>query len=262
MPVPSDVPHLKLALLQAASPMGDTAAGLATLVHAVHAAGAAGAAMLVAPEAYLQGYNHPNIAHLAVTREGAWADALAAACRAARCGLCAGYAEEHGDAVYNAAVVFDASGQRVADYRKIQLYGPREKMIYTPGDAYVTFDLGGTRTAVLICYDVEFAPHVAALAARGVTLILVPTANMDPFHHVIRATVPAMAANHGVGIVYANYCGDEGNLTYLGGSLIAAADGSVVAQAGRGPALIIADLPTGLARDTLTTQADDFRPVR
>ncbi|EKD61747.1 MAG: Nitrilase/cyanide hydratase and apolipoprotein N-acyltransferase, partial [uncultured bacterium] len=139
-----------------------------------------------------------------------------------------GYAEAAGDAVYNAALALAADGSVLAHYRKIQLFGPREAAIYRPGDAYALFDLAGIKAAVLICYDIEFAPHVAALAAAGVTLILVPTANMLPFTHVMTATVPAMAANHGVAIVYANYCGVEGDLTYAGGSLIAGPHGEVV----------------------------------
>ena len=109
----------------------------------------------------------------------------------------------------------------MAHYRKIQLYGPREKAIYTPGDAYTVFDLAGIRTALLICYDMEFAPHIAALAAKGVHLILGPTASMQPFSYVVRHAVPALAAHHGLTIAYANYCGTEGDLDYLGGSLIA-----------------------------------------
>ncbi len=252
---------MRLAFLQTPSPMGDVDIGIATLTQALQAAGAAGARMLVAPEAYLPGYNQPDLAARALPRLGVWADALSSACRAGRCGLCMGYAEREGDHVYNSAVAFSSTGQRLADYRKIQLYGFREKAIYTPGDAYATFDLDGTRAAILICYDVEFAPHVAALAAHGVSLVLAPTANMEPFHHVVRATIPAMAANHAMRIVYANYCGVEGDLTYIGGSLIAAEDGSVVAQAGRGPALIIADLPTDLDRDLLYTQAADYRAI-
>ena len=83
---------------------------------------------------------------------------------------------------------------------------------------------------------------------------------MQPFTHVGRHTVAAMAANHGVAIVYANYCGIEGDLSYIGGSLIAGPHGEVLAQAGQGPALLIADIPD---RDPalLSTQAADFRKV-
>jgi predicted amidohydrolase len=77
----------------------------------------------------------------------------------------------------------------------------------------------------------------------------------------MRATVPAMAANHGITIVYANYCGIEGDLHYAGGSLIVGADGDVLAQAGMGPALLIADVPKVNAT-RLSTQARDFRAVQ
>jgi predicted amidohydrolase len=251
---------MKIAVWQGHSPAGDVAAGGAALVPMLHAAGAAGASVLVVPEVWLPGYNHDAIPAGALAADAPALADLAAACRAAGCGLVLGYAEAAGGRVWNAALYLDATGARVANYRKIQLYGPREKALYTPGDAYVTFDLAGRRAALLICYDIEFAPHVAALVAQGVDLILVPTANMAPFTHVIRATVPAMAANHGVTIAYANYCGSEGDLTYVGGSLIAGPHGEVLAQAGDHPALLIADLPP---RDParLSTQAADFRKV-
>jgi predicted amidohydrolase len=67
-----------------------------------------------------------------------------------------------------------------------------------------------------------------------------------------------MAANHGLAIAYANFCGSEGDLTYAGGSVIAGPHGEVLARAGAGPALLIADLPP---RDParLSTQAADLR---
>lgn len=250
---------LRLALLQANSPAGDLEAGFTALAPALMAAGAAGACVLVAPESWLPGYNSPKIAALALQGSD-WQHRLTSLCRTAGCGLVLGYAERQGDAVYNAALAIAADGQVLAGYRKIQLFGAREAAIYTPGDAYVTFDLLGQKAALLICYDVEFAPHIAALAAMGVTLLLVPTANMLPFTHVMTATVPAMAANHGISIVYANYCGVEGDLTYAGGSLIVGPHGEILAQAGMGPAILIADLP---ARDTarLSTQGADFRAI-
>lgn len=251
---------LRLALWQGRSPAGDIATAIATLRAALQAAGALGAAMLIAPETYLPGYNRPDIATLAQPRGGDWHRTLARLCRDANCGLTVGYAERCGAAVYNAAVTFDATGTELAHYRKIQLYGPRERALYQPGDAYATFALNGTRAALLICYDIEFAPHVAALAARGVTLILTPTANMLPFTHVSRFSVPAMAAHHALAIAYANYCGTEGDLTYSGGSILTGPDGETLALAGTTPTLLIADLST-LDPRLLSQQAQDFRPI-
>ncbi len=260
IPDPGRTTTLRLALWQGPSPQGNAQTAFETLTLALNGAGVAGAKMLVAPEVYLPGYNRPDIAALAQQRGGEWHQRLATLCRTAGCGICVGYAERDGAQIHNSAVVFNAQGCEVAHFRKVQLYGPREKAIYTPGDAYAVFDLNGTRAAILICYDIEFAPHVAALAARGVRLVLVPTANMAPYTHVARVTVPAMAANHALSIVYANYCGTEGDLDYVGLSLIAGPDGVAVVQAGITSALLIADLPH-VAQAHLSTQADDFRPL-
>lgn len=251
---------MKIAVLQSNSPAGEPDRAFSELGCALNAAGAAGAAVLVAPEAYLPGYNAGNIPDLAQPNTGGWLTRLSTLCKAANCGLVMGYAESDGGLVFNAAVAIDASGNQIAHYRKIQLYGAREAAIYAPGDAYCTFDLVGSKAALLICYDIEFAHHVAALAAMGVEIILVPTANMQPFTHVAAHTVPAMAANYGVSIAYANYCGVEGDLTYVGSSLIVGPHGEVLAQAGNGPALLIVDLPDAdPAR--LSTQAIDYRKV-
>lgn len=238
--------------------MGDADTACAQAEAALRAAGAMGAAVLVLPEVWLQGYNHPDIPAQALLAGSAPLQRLAAAAKASGCALVTGYAEAAEGAVWNSALCIDATGQVLANYRKVQLYGAREQSLYRPGTAYVTFDLAGQKAAILICYDIEFAPHVKALADDGVALICVPTANMAPFTHVVRYTVPAMAANHGVAIAYANYCGAEGDLTYVGGSQIVGPHGEVLAQAGDGPALLIADIPLAdPAR--ISTQSRDLK---
>lgn len=249
---------MRLSVLQTASPAGNIDAACATLETALNAAAAAGADVLVAPEVFLPGYNCPEIAGLAVG--DASLARLAKAAKAAQTALVFGYAEAAGGRIYNSALCYGPEGETLAQYRKTQLYGPREKAIYFPGDAFVTFDLAGRKMALLICYDIEFAPHVAALASMGVEAILVPTANMAPFTHVVRHTVPAMAANYGLAIAYANYCGTEGDLAYVGGSLIAGPHGEVLAQAGEYPALLIADVP-GVDPARVSTQSLDFRKI-
>ena len=251
---------MRVALWQGGSPASDLTIGLSQAEAALSAAGQMGASVLVLPEVWLPGYNQPDIAPQALAADAPALGRLADAARSSRCALVLGYAEQADGRIYNSALCIGSDGAILANYRKIQLYGPREKALYTPGTAHVCFDLAGQKVALLICYDIEFAPHIKALADQGVTLILCPTANMHPFTHVPRATIPAMAANHGVAIVYANYCGTEGDLAYTGGSQIVGPHGEILAMAGETPALLIADLPP---RDTtrLSTQSVDFRTV-
>jgi nitrilase len=250
---------VKLAIYQGPSPAGaiDTALGIIDRV--LTAAGAAGARMAVLPEVFLPGYNVADPGKAARAIED-WAGLLRPLARRAGCGVTLGVAELAGDKIYNAALAIGADGRFLSHYRKTQLFGPRENSVYVPGRTMPMFDLEGMKAALLICYDIEFAPLIRDLAGQGVSLILCPSANMLPFTHVARLTVPSQAVNHAVAIAYANYCGVEGDLTYCGGSVLVGADGAVHAQAGTGEALLIADLPIPDAA-LLSTQLQDFRPL-
>ena len=250
---------MKLALYQGPSPAGATEDGLATLGRMLLAAGTAGARMAVFPEVFLPGYNVADPGSAARTT-AEWGEAIAPLVRLAGCGVTLGVAERDGDRIYNTALAFGPDGALLSQYRKTQLYGLREKRLYAPGASHAMFDFEGCRIALLICYDIEFAPLIRDLAGRGAQLILCPTANMQPFTHVAQVTVPSQAVNHAVAIAYANYCGSEGDLTYCGGSVLVGADGAIHARAGLAGALLIADLPDP-DPNLLSTQLDDFRPV-
>ncbi|MGB7268146.1 MAG: nitrilase-related carbon-nitrogen hydrolase [Albidovulum sp.] len=252
---------MRLALAQCASPAGEEAAAFDAVEGALRTAAAAGADMVVMPELFLPGYNSDQIAAQAQPGDGAWGARLCSMARAAGCGLTIGFAERDGARIFNAAVTIGADGKVLAHYRKIQLYGAREAGLFTPGDGYAIFDLAGYRTAILICYDVEFAGHIRELALRGVQLILVPTANMEPYTYVMDAIVPAMAVTHGVAIAYANLCGTEGDLAYCGGSLVVGQDGVMLGQAGKDMALLCVDLAPPKAPAALATHLGDYRKI-
>lgn len=255
---------MKIALCQSPPTDGDTDAAFARLAQALAGAAQAGAVHLVAPELFLPGYHRPDLQSArAQPRGGPWEDRLAGMAAQSGCGLTVGWAERDGDAIYNAATCFDRHGTRLAHYRKRQLFGPKEKAVFTPGDDVPVFDLEGHRTALLICYDVEFADLVQFVAGQGVSLLLVPTANPAGFETVQDFLIPARACETGLTIVYANYCGAEDGLAYGGRSLIAGPDGRPLASAGLTETLLVTTLPTAAerARMAIGTQAEDRRPL-
>ena len=103
-------------------------------------------------------------------------------------------------------------------------------------------ELDGLKLGILICYDVEFPENVRLLALQGAELVAVPTANMAPYTFVCRSLVPARAYENHLFLAYANRCGHEGELEYLGQSCIVAPDGTDLARAGAGEELILADV--------------------
>lgn len=253
---------MRIGLHQAPSPAGDIPAGLAALDAALAGAAGAGVDLLVMPELFLPGY-----AATTATPPLGWAQTMQSVADLARThavALAIGLPEYVEGAVRNAAFVFDETGAEIARYRKVQLFGPRETALFTPGDRLVTFDWRGRRFGLLICYDVEFPEHVRALAAAGAEVILVPTANMMPFVNVNQIMVPSRCAENAVTIVYANFCGGEGDLDYVGLSVICGPEGYPLASKGRDAGLLIAELPEAGWREhdiPHSTQAADLHKV-
>lgn len=231
---------MRLALYQCPSPAGDVGAGLAVIDTALAQAAGAGADMLVMPELFLPGYN------ASMARPPDWEETMArlrATVARHGLGLTIGLPEWDGETCYNAAFAFDGAGVELARYRKVQLYGARERALFSPGDGYCLFRFRGHVFGLLICYDVEFPEHTRALARAGAEAVLVPTANMQPFVNVNLALLPARAMESGLTIVYANYCGSEGDLVYVGRSCMSAPDGPPLACMGEQTGLLVADMP-------------------
>ncbi|MGD9863838.1 MAG: carbon-nitrogen hydrolase family protein [Pseudodonghicola sp.] len=256
---------MKLALAQIAPLSQPPQAVLALVADLLTTVASQQVDLLVLPELLLPGYNQPQ-AHAALSQPqgGDWVQQMAQMARQAGCAIAFGWAERRGDEVFNAATVIDPAGEVLAHYRKIQLFGPMERASFAPGtEAPPVFDYRGRRFGLLICYDIEFPEHGRSLARRGAEVALVPTANPAGYEHVQRLLVPARAYENRMTVVYANYCGPEGDLTFGGGSVIAGPDGQVVAAAGLQPACLIVDLPeAGSYRaDLLSTQLDDLRDL-
>ena len=90
-------------------------------------------------------------------------------------------------------------------------------------------------------------------------LVLATVSSFTPGPNTTLST--AMAANHGLAIVYANFCGAEGDITYVGGSVIAGPHGEILALAGKTPTLLVAEIPP---RDPsrLSTQSADLKAIK
>jgi hypothetical protein len=95
------------------------------------------------------------------------------------------------------------------------------------------FDAGGLRVGVAICYDVEFPELIRAYARDGVQLVVVPTALMAPHDRVARLVVPVRALENQIFLGYANRCGQEPGLDFVGLSRICGPRGQILAEAGR-----------------------------
>lgn len=232
----------KLALWQAAGVPDDLPATVDAAADAVSRAADAGATLLVFPEGYLTGYHVPGLAPGDLPGVEPALASVGRTAEDAGLSVVMGTHLDTPDGLRNAAVVFSDAGAELGRYHKRALFGAWEKATFMPGDAPLRFDCGGLTVGLAICYDVEFPELIRAEARAGVHLVVVPTALMVPHDRVAHQMVPVRAMENQVFLGYANRCGSEAGLEFVGLSSIRGPDGQALAQAGTGTELLVAEL--------------------
>ncbi|MGE4482063.1 carbon-nitrogen hydrolase family protein [Acidocella sp.] len=248
---------MKIALYQGPGCLNNVQAGFAHLHTQASKAKAQGANLLILPEMYLSGYNVGAEAALAQALPQSGLTAARETARALNIALVFGYPERVGENVANAAVLIGPDGQILLNYRKSHLFGDLDRRMFKQtGADFPIAELGGVKIGLLICYDIEFPEPARRLALAGADVILVPTAQMEPYEQVARHVIPTRAYENQVYIAYANHSGAENGLGYIGLSSICGPNGAVLAMAGTDETMLFAD--TDPAHHAAVRQADPF----
>ncbi len=255
---------MKIGIFQGPEAAGSPSTNLQKLEKAVTAAG--NPRLLICPEMFMTGYNigPAATAEAAQSADGEWSKAVAEIARRTGSAILYGYPElAAGAKVYNSAQLIDRDGRRLANHRKAHLFGEIDRSAFSEGtgDAVVA-DLDGVKIGLLICYEVEFPENVRLLALAGADFVAVPTALMQPYDFVANEMVRTRAYENQVFLAYANRCGVERELTYLGKSCIVAPDGTDLARATANEDVIAAQLHFGGFAESraLNTYLADRRP--
>ena len=240
-----------LALMQANSAVLDVDANCAAVETATQAAAAAGAAVLVTPELFPMGYAPRRLrAELDPGRLAAIRQRLADIARRYGIGLVYSLPAITDQGQWHiTSTLLDATGTELLNYAKVHLFGEEERAAFSPAEAGpAVVDFNGIRTSMVICYDVEFPETVRAAAVGGAELLLVPTALAHGFDAVPQVLLRARALESQLTIAYANHSGVEDGCEFLGGSVIAGPDGTLLAAAGTGSQLLFAEVGADAAR--------------
>ncbi|MHB1515251.1 MAG: carbon-nitrogen hydrolase [Acidiferrobacteraceae bacterium] len=162
---------------------------------------------------------------------------------------------------HNTALVFDRDGRLAGRYRKMHIPddpGFHEKYYFAPGDqGFVPIDTAVGRLGVLVCWDQWYPEAARLMALAGAELLLYPTAiGWDPRDEAAEKTRQldswqiiqrAHAVANGLPVLIANRIGLERSegapgIAFWGHSFIAGPQGELLAEAGDGPAVLIADI--------------------
>jgi 5-aminopentanamidase len=232
---------MKIALYQGPGLINNVEGAFALMAAKASEAKAAGADLLLLPEMYLSGY---NIGPEAALRHAVDQAGLAPGQKIAKTNniaLAFGYPELVGNQVANAAVLIGPGGEILLNYRKTHLFGDLDRdMFKAVGDSFALTELNGYKIALLICYDIEFPEPARILALAGADILLIPTAQMEPYTQVAKLLIPTRAYENQLYVAYANHSGSDDGLNYVGLSSICGPDGAILAAAGKGEELIYA----------------------
>jgi predicted amidohydrolase len=154
---------------------------------------------------------------------------------------------------YNTAVLFDAAGRLAATYRKIHLFDAAPVDGDTPylesdstaaGDRIVALEVDGLRVGLATCYDLRFPELFRALVLAGAELILLPAAFTRETGAVHwEPLLRARAIESGCFVLAAGQTGPHppARVCY-GRSMAVDPWGTVLAEAGDGPDVLLAEL--------------------
>ncbi len=242
----------KLALAQHESTPADIDTSLSRIATDALNAAEQGCQLLLLPEASLTGYNNPvpSMRTVAQPAQGESARAIATICQNYQLAIAYGFAELDNNDVFNSVQLIDKHGDVKALYRKTHLWGDSDRARFRPGtDLHQVFELDGWKLGFLICYDIEFPENVRRLALEGAELLLVPTALMSPWTMIANKLVPVRALENQLYVAYANLCGSEFGVEYIGHSCIVGPDGTELSRASTSPQLLSAQLQKGAIAD-------------
>lgn len=174
------------------------------------------------------------------------------------------------DRVYNTCFVFDREGRQIARHRKAHLFdidvegGQRfqESEVLSPGDQITVFDTEFGTMGLCICFDFRFQELAKAMGDRGAQLIVVPAAfNMTtgPAHWELMFRQRAVD-NQLFTLGTAPARNEAEEYVSYGNSILVDPWGTVLARAGAGEELLIADVD--FARNQSIRQQLPIRAAR
>lgn len=242
---------MKIALLQAEATPLDVEANLSAVAQYAATARKLGAELLLTPELWVTGYAPRKLSKwLTPEKIETIRPELSRIAREEAIAIAASFPLARPDGSYAIAAGFwDETGTELLTYEKVHLWGELEPLAFTPSaDRPRTARWNGRTVGFLICYDIEFPEPARDLAARGVDLLLVPTAIDGYSTYVPEVVIRTRAAENAIVVAYANHAsapgkGSEPGVGFTGLSTVAGREGLVLAQAGHEAVLLIAELP-------------------
>ncbi|MDZ7741775.1 MAG: nitrilase-related carbon-nitrogen hydrolase [Bacteroidota bacterium] len=211
--------------------------------------------LIILPELANSGYNFQSTEQAFNASEsrkdhGPFLSFLQSKASEKQCHIVSGFCERDGDRLFNSAILLNAAGI-VGLYRKIHLF-MNEKDFFVPGDLEpLVYDIGGLKTAMLICFDYLFPELWRSLALKGADLVSHPSNLVTPYGARV---APVQGIINRFYVATANRTGTDHGITFNGGSFVSDPEGKQLALAGINTEEVIhAQIDPAIARNKMIT---------
>jgi predicted amidohydrolase len=243
---------LKIALVQVASPEGESVEQRRQRVGGLVAAAAAeGAELIVLPELWGTGY----FAFDTYERdsEAAWGrtlEDLSALARERGVHIHVGsYVERlEGGSLRNTAALLDRRGEVVHSYSKIHVFGYRSKeaQLLQPGDEITVAQTEFGPVSGTTCYDLRFPELWRRIVDLGAHIVIVPAAWPAARLAHWRLFTSVRAVEEQVVVIACNAAGTQAGVKLAGHSRVVDPWGTVLAEAGEDEDIVYCDIDPGI----------------
>ncbi len=203
---------------------------------------------IVCPELFISGYGNPDdIKKYAEKMDGQFSKSISQLAIKFKTSIIYGYPELNSNKLFNSAQCFNKDGKFVANHRKTIL--PRtgyEIELFSPGQKNSSFQINDMNIALVICYELEFPEIIRASAKNKTNVIIAPTGQSNEWPAAARYISRSRAFENGIFVIYANYCGTNNNINFMGESKIIDPKGLDIVAANDKEELIIGEIDLNL----------------
>lgn len=237
------MPKLHISLAQMNIALGDVNKNYVNAEKLVTEAARRGSQLVVLPELWSTGYALEQAKELSSPLNTGMFQQLTTLATQNKISIVGSLLEKRGLEVANSAAFFAPNGRTMGVYRKIHLFRLMEEDKWLqPGSSPLTMDLPWGNTGIAICYDLRFPELFRRYAVEGAKVIVIPAEwPLQRIEHW-RALLIARAIENQCYMIACNACGETGDTTFGGHSMIVDPWGKIVIEAGEAPVLLTAQI--------------------
>jgi predicted amidohydrolase len=164
------------------------------------------------------------------------------------------FIEREGKNLFNTSLLLSPSGEVLARYRKIHLFGfeSEERKLLKAGQEVVVVTLPWGKVGLSTCYDLRFPELYRKMVDLGAESFLVTSAWPESRLHAWTLFNRARAHENLAFLFSCNCAGTDSDVTYAGNSLFVNPLGEVVAEAGTGEEILTVKIDLTLVNQVRT----------